>query len=164
METWFISDLHLGHKNILEFEKEHRPFATLEEMHNAFVERWNAVVNDNDTVYVIGDVAFGKGYLPILERFRGKKRLVLGNHDTYPIAAYVPYFKYIYGAKFWEDCILTHIPVHPRSLASRCLLNVHGHLHSRNMDDPCYFNVSAEQNNLTPINADIIRDHIERNL
>lgn len=164
METWFISDLHLGHKNILEFEKEFRPFATIEEMHDAFIDRWNAVVSNRDTVYVLGDIAFGKHNVSLISLFRGKKRLVLGNHDSYSIDTYRPYFERIYGAKFWEQCVLTHIPVHPRNLGSRCLLNVHGHLHSRTLDDPNYFNVSAEQNNLTPINADIIREHIKANL
>jgi len=48
---------------------------------------------------------------------------------------------------------------------------VHGHLHSKNVmvqpppcrskvHDPNYFNVSVEQNNLTPINADIIRERV----
>lgn len=40
INTWFIGDTHFGHANILQFEKDARPFETLEEMHEVIIERW----------------------------------------------------------------------------------------------------------------------------
>ena len=40
--TFFTSDQHLGHKNIIRLCN--RPFKTLEEMKNVLVERWNASI------------------------------------------------------------------------------------------------------------------------
>ncbi len=45
---FYISDWHYGHANVLAFDN--RPFKTIEEMDNALVERWNAVVKPGDTV------------------------------------------------------------------------------------------------------------------
>ena len=69
------------------------------------------------------------------------------------------YFLSVHGALFWDDCVLTHIPVHPNQLAHRSRFNIHGHLHSKHVRleagdiDARYLNVSCEQNNLTPISA-----------
>ncbi len=179
-ETWFIGDTHFGHKNILLFEKEARPFETIEDMNEAIIDRWNNCVRDNDTVYHLGDFAFGRHNIQIAERLRGKKRLILGNHDSYPCADYLRYFDKVYGCTYWERCVLTHMPVHANGLGSRWMVNVHGHLHSRVVmsneitapekeypmnwcvvPDKNYFNVSCEQNNLTPIHADLIRERIK---
>jgi len=81
MTVWFTADLHLGHHNIITYCQ--RPFTDVEAMNNALVERWNAVVEPADTVYVAGDFALGKiaDTLPIVGRLRGQKLLVAGNHD-----------------------------------------------------------------------------------
>lgn len=172
INTWFISDTHFGHKNILEYEKESRPFETLEEMHEVIIERWNTVVGKDDIVYHLGDFCFGKHNISIAYRLYGKKRLILGNHDIYSISDYIQYFDKVFGCLFWKGCILTHIPVHPNQLGSRAFLNVHGHLHSKNIldylgippqweADPNYLNVSCEQNNLIPIHSDIIMERLK---
>lgn len=172
-ETWFISDTHFGHENILEYEKEARPFSCLEEMHEVMIERWNNVVKPGDILYHLGDFAFGRHNIAIAERLNGKKRLVMGNHDTYPSSLYLNYFEKLYGCLFWHGCILSHMPVHPNGLGSRWLLNVHGHLHSKKVtymseesisvptEDLNYFNVSCEQNNLTPIHRDKIMERLK---
>lgn len=160
-ETWFTSDHHFGHSNILKFEPEARPFADLEEMHYRLIERWNKVVAPNDKVYHLGDFAFGARNIAWADHLNGQKRLILGNHDKYDIKLYLPYFLSVHGALFWEDCILTHIPVHPQQLEHRAKFNLHGHLHSSKINDNRYINVAVEQNNLTPINADELRRHSE---
>lgn len=70
---WFISDTHFGHANILEYEKEARPFSSLEEMHEVMIERWNSVVQPKDILYHLGDFAFGRRGLSVASRLNGKK-------------------------------------------------------------------------------------------
>lgn len=174
-ETFFISDTHFGHKNILEYEKDARPFKTVEEMNECIIERWNSVVKPKDIVYHLGDFAFGKHNIRIAERLNGDKKLILGNHDMYPTTEYLKYFRKLYGVVFWERCILSHVPVHPNGIGNRWVLNVHGHLHSKTVkisipqfednplieEDKNYFNVSCEQNNLTPIHRDVIMKRLK---
>lgn len=50
--NYFISDLHLGHKNVLKFDN--RPFINIEEHDKTIIDNWNSKVNDNDDVYVLG--------------------------------------------------------------------------------------------------------------
>lgn len=79
--TWYTSDLHLGHANIITYSA--RPFRSVKEMNDALIERWNDVVSADDTVWVLGDVALGKiaKTLPLVSLLKGTKRLVPGNHD-----------------------------------------------------------------------------------
>lgn len=182
INVWFISDTHFGHKNILEYEKEARPFSTIEEMHEAMIERWNRVVKEKDIVYHLGDFAFGRDNIKIASKLNGNKRLIMGNHDVYPATDYLLYFTKLAGVLFYKKCILSHIPVHINNLGKRCILNIHGHLHSKEVvnfswkqwdyfpnqkvmtieKDINYFNVSCEQNNLTPIHWDLIKERIEK--
>ena len=81
MTTWFTSDLHFGHERIIEFCS--RPFSNVTEMNMELVHRWNSIVEDSDTVYVLGDLALGKlnDSLQYASMLRGGKYLVPGNHD-----------------------------------------------------------------------------------
>lgn len=160
-ETWFISDLHFGHANILEYEAAARPFESLEEMHETLIENWNKVVGPFDKVFVLGDFAFGRDNIDIAYKLIGQKRLILGNHDKYPMHEYLEHFLSVHGCLFWNEYVLTHIPVHPDELLSRSKYNIHGHKHSKLINDPRYINVSCEQNNLTPINADEIIERMK---
>jgi len=178
-ETFFTSDHHFGHKNILEYEKDARPFKTLEEMHHVLINNWNSVVSKNDIVYHLGDFAFGRHNISIARHLNGRKKLVLGNHDTYPSVLYLEFFEKLYGCLFWERCVLSHIPVHSNGLGKRWLLNLHGHLHSNKVIegyqqvkgasgiftkivyDKNYFNVSVELHNLTPVHSDLIMERLK---
>ena len=79
--TWWTADMHLGHRRIIELA--HRPFGSLDEMNETIIQRWNAVVSDVDTVWVLGDVAMGPidESLAMCARLKGRKVLVCGNHD-----------------------------------------------------------------------------------
>ena len=80
---FLTSDCHFNHKNILAYEPESRPFATIEEMNEAIINNWNSVVTDEDEVWVCGDFFMGQitAIDPILDRLKGKIHLVRGNHD-----------------------------------------------------------------------------------
>lgn len=146
-----ISDTHFGHRKVIEFERVHRPFATIEEHDRELIARWNATVTKRDLVWHLGDVYFGGADAhQILGELNGTKRLVLGNHDTYPIEMYQRYFTRISGAAEYRHCILTHIPVHPNQF-SRYRANIHGHLHAKRYDDDRYICVSVEHTDLRPV-------------
>ncbi len=81
MATWFTSDLHFGHANIIRYSD--RPFVDIEAMHEALIARWNESVQPYDDVWVLGDFALGRPNetLPIVALLNGCKVLVPGNHD-----------------------------------------------------------------------------------
>jgi calcineurin-like phosphoesterase family protein len=80
--TWFTSDWHFGHRRILELG-EGRPFATIDEHDQALIDRHNQLVDPEDNVWVLGDVALGdiSQSLDCCARMNGRKILVCGNHD-----------------------------------------------------------------------------------
>lgn len=170
MSDYFISDLHLGHDNILKFEPYYRPFATIEEHNSTLIENWNRVVKKGDRVFCLGDFAMGSQNIKLGAKLNGQKYLILGNHDTAPTAQYLLYFHKCLGVMKYKNCILSHVPIHPGSFG-RAEYNIHGHIHSKEVllpenkfgntfVDSRYINVSVEQINLTPISfEDLIRKH-----
>lgn len=157
-EIFVIGDTHFGHKNVLQFEKDRRPFFSIEEHDEALVSNWNRVVRKHDTIIHLGDVLFGKKSFEILSRLNGTKKLVLGNHDQYPTVDYLKYFNKVYGSYLYENHILTHVPVHPCEFP-RFRFNIHGHRHSLTINDLRYINVSADATGLTPVR---LKDVIEK--
>lgn len=161
MNTFFIGDLHLGHKNIMQYCN--RPFTSLDDMHEGLIHNWNKEVNAKDNVWVMGDVTFNKKYLPLLNELNGTKRLIMGNHDTLKIEEYLPYFSRIFGTVEFSSCILTHIPVSEQQLVFRFDVNVHGHVHHLKNgleNDLRYFNVCADHVHLTPVHESLIHDRV----
>lgn len=81
MATYFASDHHFGHLNIIAYCG--RPYASVDEMGLDLVRRHNSVVGPEDSVFFLGDVAMGKldESLAYFALMHGKKFLVPGNHD-----------------------------------------------------------------------------------
>lgn len=81
MKTFFTSDTHAWHKNILNFEN--RPYASVEEMTKDMIEKWNEQVSDEDIVYHLGDLCLGNfdQTVDVLKQLNGKIILIKGNHD-----------------------------------------------------------------------------------
>lgn len=80
-QIFFIADTHFGHANVLKHDK--RPFADIEAHDKSLIENWNRVLNDDDECYILGDVSWLKPEqtVEILKQLRGKKHLIIGNHD-----------------------------------------------------------------------------------
>lgn len=132
-------------------------------MDKALIDNWNSVVNEGDRVYVLGDVAINRRCLSTLGSLKGRLVLVKGNHDIFKLKDYLPYFDdiraYVVGNTHKGfRYILSHIPIHPNSLA-RFNKNIHGHLHSNTLNDPRYICVSVEQTNYFPVDLnELIKD------
>ena len=88
IKTYFTSDLHLGHANVLNFCD--RPWDNLDDMHEGLIKRYNSCVRKNDVCYFLGDVGMGNAeqLKSIISRLNGKKILILGNHDRGVVAMY----------------------------------------------------------------------------
>lgn len=168
MSAFVSSDLHLGHSKSLEFLMPNgerlRPFSSIEEMHEAIIERWNKLINAKDRVYILGDVVIKRSALKLLESLNGRKVLIKGNHDIYKLSDYLPYFEDIRGAFYRQGLIFTHIPVHPDNLQGRYFGNVHGHLHCHKVmvngeEDKRFFNACLEPNNFSPVPLEHIKQY-----
>lgn len=149
--VYFISDLHLGHKNICKWAGPQRGNCKTTAEHNQWiVDQWNSVVTKRDTVFVLGDVAFDMEYIKLLDEMKGTKKLVRGNHDKFNIQVYLKYFDEVYGLLKYKGYWLSHAPIHPMEL--RGLKNIHGHVHNNSIPDDNYINVCVEKLNGIPRN------------
>lgn len=80
--TFFTSDLHFGHQNIIEYCN--RPWATADEMNRGLVRLWNDMVSPDDIVWFLGDAAMRvvpDDTLRFIAMLNGTIHLVAGNHD-----------------------------------------------------------------------------------
>ena len=82
MGRWYTADHHFGHANIIDYAK--RPFEHAHAMSVEMTARWNALVGDDDEVWILGDLMLGSSQRTMagcVARLRGHKILVPGNHD-----------------------------------------------------------------------------------
>ena len=140
MAVLFTSDLHLGHARILASRPQ---FATLEEHDDALIENWNRKVTDKDEVYILGDISFrGEKHISeYLSRMKGRKHLIVGNHDGFwmrhveDLTAYFDSVDYLKIMKFEKKQItLCHYPLMEwsgsRHVNSGNSFLIHGHIHN----------------------------------
>lgn len=162
MKNVFVtSDTHFGHANIITYCN--RPFASVEEMDEAMIARWNAVVKPEDKVYHLGDVYMSKSYgraERTLARLNGTKVLILGNHDNGKDQHLLKFFKRVYAYRFLPDfqVTLTHIPIHVDSIQRRTILNIHGHTHDKGSPPGPYRSACVELHDYTPVAIEELRD------
>jgi calcineurin-like phosphoesterase family protein len=125
MAVYFIADMHFDDDNIRRYEN--RPFDTVQAMNEAIVANWNSTVEEDDEVYVAGDI----GNVEYISRLKGKKYLIKGNHDIlsneeYRRAGFEECFdKPIIYEDFW---MISHEPMYVS--INTPYANIHGHTHN----------------------------------
>jgi calcineurin-like phosphoesterase family protein len=133
--VFFTSDTHFGCARTLSLRK--RPFASLEEMDETLIARWNAAVGEDDEVYHLGDFAAldGEGVGAVVDRLRGRIHVILGNNDDADALARTGRFATI--AEMRELTLegrrifLCHYPMRDWPNAWRGAWHVFGHVHGR---------------------------------
>lgn len=96
MRTFFISDTHFYHQNIIKYCD--RPFVHADEMNEALIKNWNSIVQPEDQLFHLGDFAFcpPDKAANVARRLHGKKHLILGNHDRKKtLDAIEPFFEWV---------------------------------------------------------------------
>lgn len=80
-KIFFTSDWHIGHKNVIVFDE--RPFKDVNHMTEVLIANYNASVGEKDVCYFLGDMGLCKAeeLKKVLNRLKGIKVLLLGNHD-----------------------------------------------------------------------------------
>ena len=177
--TYFTSDQHFGHANIIKYCN--RPFSSVYEMDNYLIKQWNNKVGDDDTVFILGDLFFRNAYSPekILENLNGRKNLIIGNHDKYWTRKVdiIKHFDVIITSTFLvtmgdHRILLSHYPIYD---FNNCDYMIHGHNHNninpdhflRLQSNPNMLNAGVEINNYMPVSLDELcennRQFLDRN-
>ena len=129
MTTWFTSDLHFDHRNIISYCS--RPFQDVATMNKTIVANWQRLVKPEDIVFVVGDFSFASNPKTIFDQLWGTKVLIRGNHDhertvRLPWDAVYAYFQY----KIDSDLIcMSHFPMLSWHKMHRNSYMFHGHCH-----------------------------------
>jgi len=78
---WATADQHWNHGNILQYAN--RPFGNIAEMNATLISNHNSVVNNNDDIYMLGDVTLGSynTFLEFINQLKGKIHIIPGSHD-----------------------------------------------------------------------------------
>ena len=162
--NYFISDLHIGHENILKLTN--RPFKSIEEMNETLIKNWNKKVSEEDNIYIIGDLFFKcqENVEEFLKRLKGKKTLIVGNHDKTWLEKIDKnkYFEIVTELLTFDDgqrmVTLCHYPM----VSFEGRFHIHGHIHG-NKNDVFWetlkkmdkvLNASVEINNYQPVTFD----------
>lgn len=140
--VYVTSDLHLFHKNMLNWDMPYRNiFSNIHEMHEKIISNWNSIISEKDIVYILGDVCMRNGKLAvnILERLKGRKRLIIGNHDKYKELKkfydqfeFVDFYEeinYLYNDKYYH-IIMFHYPIMQWNRKHYGSILCYGHTHS----------------------------------
>lgn len=160
--NYYIADPHFGHSNIIHHTD--RPFRDAAEMDKFMIANWNARVNKDDHVYIVGDFSFRstESVDTYLRQLKGIKHLIIGNHDfcwmnKVDLSAYFEEVGLMLLARDEKQAIL--LCHYPLMTVPRGYIQVYGHIHNNTHEDfwkllSTYenaFNAAVELNNYMPV-------------
>jgi calcineurin-like phosphoesterase family protein len=162
-EIFFTADTHLGHANILSYDKTRGKFKSLEEHDETIIANWNKTVGPRDIVYHLGDFALVSDSNIYHRRLNGKKIILIwGNHDwrnkaklkSWAVEQDVMYLKE-------HNLFLSHYPHYSWPKSHRGCIHLFGHVHEEFKHVPGLdrkvtknMNVGVTWHNFTPVHLD----------
>jgi calcineurin-like phosphoesterase family protein len=150
---FFSSDHHFGHEKIIDYCK--RPFRDVHEMNDEMILRWNLRVGPQDTVYHLGDFAFGnKDFVQcIRHQLNGRIVLVRGNHDRSVTAMLDCGFDEVWSelrlSAEGKNFYLRHRP--PKICPPDADFALVGHVHEKWARQHNIINVGVDQSDFYPL-------------
>lgn len=175
---WLTSDLHFWHKNICKYCN--RPFETVEQMNEGIIDRYNSVVSEDDTVFILGDLGFCgiEKLRPLISQLKGHIIVIQGNHDSDKV------IKTLLEEGLIEEChkllhvivegdeeypnqelTLCHFPMIDWYNKEKGCWMIHGHQHQLPETPSCsikHWDVGLDKNNLVPINFEQLKINITK--
>jgi calcineurin-like phosphoesterase family protein len=139
-EIWFTSDLHFGHKNIIEYSN--RPW-TFEQQDEEIVKRWNSRVGLFDQVFHLGDFTFAgrkkaNKMIELIKSLNGVITFIKGNHcqdglweeiEKANLAHVVEVCHYKEITIDHTKVVMCHYPFETWNKAHHGAWHLHGHCH-----------------------------------
>jgi calcineurin-like phosphoesterase family protein len=151
--VFFTADTHFGDHRTINIHK--RAFPGVAEMDALMIERWNARVAPDDTVWHLGDVARrGRDVAGLLARLNGTKHLLRGNNDDDATAAAPGWAGVADYAEMTLDghaLVLCHYPFRAWNGQHRRAINLHGHSHGRLKPMPRQYDVGVDPRGFAPV-------------
>jgi len=147
-------------------------------MDEVLLKNWNATVQPQDTIYILGDLLF-RNAVPaneFLQQLNCKKHLLIGNHDKSWMnkADLSRYFESVermmeisYGS---HKITLYHYPMMTWNGVTKHGYMIHGHIHNNTEADyfslirklPNLLNAGVEINNYKPVSFnDLLKNNIK---
>lgn len=173
--VFITSDCHFSHKNLCRGVTgwrttdgkipilSTRDFPTLDLMNDTIVNNINSKVGQDDTLIMLGDIAFGgfENITIFLDRLICKNiHLVLGNHDHHISNnrggiqdMFLSVQNYLEANINGENFVMTHYPFESWNGLNKGVIHLHGHVHlpaSRKWGNGKRLDVGVDGNNLFP--------------
>jgi len=168
-KIFFTSDTHFSQERAMTLSK--RPFKSVYDMDWTMIDRWNALVGPNDTVYHLGD--FGESWP--MKYLNGNITFVNGNYERDGKSPVPPGVKtngdgnsLILRKKGEPFLLLTHEPTNALKIRENAteegLKNVpivFGHIHGRQkVKEWCGYDAGVDANNYAPVSLEDVEFYI----
>lgn len=135
----FTADLHILHKNAIKYCD--RPFRDLNHMHKVILDNFNDTLKEDDHLWIIGDVAIASTselnkVAAFLNKIKGHKHLVIGNHDEGRPHSYVNHvgISTVHTAMWFEHAnrkfFMAHDPAVYNIIEHSGAIMLCGHIHN----------------------------------
>ena len=165
---FFSADFHFLHPKIVGICS--RP-TTIEYHDEWLLDRINSVVGKKDTLYILGDVSMGNRIKTekILDKMRGKKILILGNHDnSIRNSTRFEYVTQIHDFTFTSPSynnihiVLCHYPFNSWNRKVHGSAHLYGHVHGRLKGVGLSFDIGVDANDYYPLNLEQVYDKLTK--
>lgn len=166
MTVFFTSDTHFGHGGALGLFR--RPFASVAEMDETLIRRWNETVGAEDEIWHLGDFAIRQPVprmAELLDALAGRKHLVAGNNDgedTCRLSGWASVRPYAEITVDGTRLVLCHYPFRSWNGMRKGTLNLHGHSHGGLAPLPRQIDVGVDVWDFRPVSLVDLRSRRRR--
>lgn len=177
---YFTSDCHFSHDK--EFIWGPRGFKNQWEMNEKIIENWNAIIQPDDDVYILGDIVLSdiNSGIAALKQLKGNIHIIRGNHDS---ESRLTLYKdcqnvvEVCDGKFLkvgkQTFFLSHYPCLTSNLdadkpLNRRIINLCGHTHSQDrwldFDKGLIYHVEMDAHGCKTVSAEQIINEIKEKI
>lgn len=163
-KIWFTSDTHFGQERTFKYSMRGMYFDNVEHADLAMIERWNDVVDEEDTVYHLGDF----GNFEVAKQLKGKIHLLFGNYERDGKGGFITpeqekYFEFVRKGEIVtlvdQKLVLVHEPSHMSYSEDKITdgyFGLFGHIHEKQKVKRDGLNVGVDVHNFTPVSLETV--------